>query len=58
MYMETLPQKGKKGWSLVAHSCKPNYSGEGDQEDQSLKPAGANSLPDPISKKPFRKKGW
>jgi hypothetical protein len=32
---------------------------ETDQEDQGLKPAGANSLQDPILKKTHRtKKGW
>jgi hypothetical protein len=28
------------------------------QEDRSLKPAQANSSRDPVSKKPFTKKGW
>jgi hypothetical protein len=36
---------------LEAYSCNPSYSGGRDQEDHSLKPAWANSLQDPISKK-------
>jgi hypothetical protein len=35
----------------VAHACNPSYSGGTDQEDHGLKPAWANSLRDPISKK-------
>jgi hypothetical protein len=42
----------------VTHACNPSYSGGRDQEDLYLKPAWANSLQDPISKKPFKKKGW
>jgi hypothetical protein len=42
----------------VAHSCNPSYSGGRDQEDHSSNPARANGLQDPISKKPFIKKGW
>jgi hypothetical protein len=34
----------------VAHTCNPSYSGGRDQEDRGSKPAGANSLQDPISK--------
>jgi hypothetical protein len=41
----------------VAHSCNPSYSGGKDQEDCGSKPAQANSSQDPISKKPFTKKG-
>jgi hypothetical protein len=41
----------------VAHACNPSYSGGRDQEDQSSKPARANSLQDPISKKPIMRKG-
>jgi hypothetical protein len=33
-------------WSRVAHACNPSYSGARDQEDQSLKPAQANSSQD------------
>jgi hypothetical protein len=40
----------------VAHTCNPSYSGGRDQEDHSLKTAPANSLRDPISKKPFKKR--
>jgi hypothetical protein len=42
---------------LVAHAYNPSYSGGRDQEDCSSKPAQANSLLDPISKKPFTKIG-
>jgi hypothetical protein len=35
----------------VAHTCNPTYSGGRDQEDCGSKPAGANSLSDPILKK-------
>jgi hypothetical protein len=35
----------------VAHACNPNYSGSRDQEEHGSKPAQANSLRDPISKK-------
>jgi hypothetical protein len=41
----------------VAQACNPSYSGGRDQEDGGLKPAWANSLQDPISKKPPQKKG-
>jgi hypothetical protein len=40
----------------VAHTCNPSYSGGRDQEDCSLKPAGANSSQDPISKTPNTKR--
>jgi hypothetical protein len=43
-------------WALVAHACNPSYSGTGDQEDCSLKPAWAYSSWDPISKT-LHKKG-
>jgi hypothetical protein len=39
----------------VAHACNPSYSGGRDQEAQGLKPAQANSLRDPISKRPITK---
>jgi hypothetical protein len=35
----------------VAHTYNPNYSGGKDQEDQSSKPAQANSLGDATLKK-------
>jgi hypothetical protein len=41
----------------VAHTYNPSNSGGGDQEDRSLKPAGANSSQDPISKNTHHKKG-
>jgi hypothetical protein len=40
----------------VAHACNPSYSGGRDQEDSGSKPTQANSLQDPISKKPITKK--
>jgi hypothetical protein len=47
-------QQQQKDWSLhqapVVHTCNPRYSGGRDQEDRGSKPAGANSLQDPISK--------
>jgi hypothetical protein len=54
------PSFHKKSYSLVpvAHACNPSYSGGRQQEDCSSKPAWANSLQDPISKKHFTKKGW
>jgi hypothetical protein len=45
-------------WAPVAHTCNPRYSGGRDQEDHGLKPARANSSPDPILKKTHYKKGW
>jgi hypothetical protein len=36
----------------VAHAYNPSYLGGRDQEEQSSKPAWANSLPDPILKVP------
>jgi hypothetical protein len=43
--------------ALVVHTSNPSYSGGKDQEDHGLKPAGANSLRDPIWKKSITKKG-
>jgi hypothetical protein len=40
----------------MAHVCNPGYSGGRDQEDCGSKPAQANSLRDPISKNPLRKR--
>jgi hypothetical protein len=42
----------------VAHTCKPSYSGGRDQEDHGSKPAVANGLQDPVSKKLITKTGW
>jgi hypothetical protein len=50
--------KTLNNWVPVAHTCNPSYSGGRDQEDHSLKSAWANSLWDPILKKPSQKKGW
>jgi hypothetical protein len=44
-----LNKNVQMGGALVAHICN--------QEDQDSKPAWANSLQDPISKKSFTKKG-
>jgi hypothetical protein len=41
----------------VVHACNPSYSRGRDQEDCGLKPAQANSLRDPVSKKAHHKKG-
>jgi hypothetical protein len=43
-------------WVVVPHTYNPSYSGGRDQ-NHSLKPAWANSLQDPISKKPNTKRG-
>jgi hypothetical protein len=40
----------------VAHVYNPSYSGGGDQEDCSLKPAQANSSREPILKKTSQKR--
>jgi hypothetical protein len=55
-----VPQKKKKKliyicWVLVAHACNPSYSGGGDQEDRSLKPAWVNSSTRPYLKKEKKK---
>jgi hypothetical protein len=50
-------KKDKDSRGLVAHTCNPRYSGGRDQEDQSLKPAWANSSRDTILKQPITKKG-
>jgi hypothetical protein len=47
--------KQDDGWELAAHACNPSYSGVRDQEDHGSKPARANSLRDPISKKTWLK---
>jgi hypothetical protein len=44
--------------ALVAHGCNPSYSGGRDQEDWGSKPAQANSLWDPVSKKSIINKEW
>jgi hypothetical protein len=49
--MHNSQQKAPNSQEPVAHTCDPSYSGGIDQEDQSLKPAWANSSQDPISKK-------
>jgi hypothetical protein len=41
----------------VAHAYNLNYSEGRGQEDHNLKPTGANSLGEPILKKPFTRKG-
>jgi hypothetical protein len=42
---------------LVAPAYNPSYSGGRDQKDRGSKPAWANGLQDPISKKTITKKG-
>jgi hypothetical protein len=42
---------------LVTHACNPSYSGGRVQEAHSSKSACANSLQDPILKKPITKEG-
>jgi hypothetical protein len=45
-------------WAAMVYASNPSYSGGRDQEDHGSKPALANSLQDPLLKKPFTKKGW
>jgi hypothetical protein len=40
----------------VAYACNPSYSGGRGQEDHGSKPVQANSLGDPILKKPITKR--
>jgi hypothetical protein len=40
--------KTSLGQALVTHACNPSYPGGKDQQDCGSKPAGANSLWDPI----------
>jgi hypothetical protein len=54
--LTALGLKLNSSWEQVAHTCNPSYSGGRDQEDHGSKPALANSLRDPISKKPITKK--
>jgi hypothetical protein len=42
---------------MVAHSCNPSYSGDGDEEDHSSKPAPGKQFPRPYLKKRHHKKG-
>jgi hypothetical protein len=42
--------------ALVAHAWNPSYLRGSNQEDCGLKPAQANSLRDPILKKPITQK--
>jgi hypothetical protein len=44
--------------ALVAHAWNPSYSIGRDQGDHGSKPAQANSLGDPISKKTITKNSW
>jgi hypothetical protein len=45
------------GQAAVVQACNPSYSGGRDQEDHSLKPAGANSFREPFLKI-ANKLGW
>jgi hypothetical protein len=58
VYLPASRQKPLDSQVLVTHACNPSYSGGRDQENHSLKSAWANSLRDPILKKPITKKGW
>jgi hypothetical protein len=50
-------KKNSGGRALVAHACNPSYSGGRDQEDNSLKPAQANSSMRPcLEKNPSQKR--
>jgi hypothetical protein len=42
----------------VVTPCNPSYSGGRDKEEHGSKPAWANSLSNPISKKTITKQGW
>jgi hypothetical protein len=55
MMMETHISKLIECQVPVAHACNPSYLGGKDQEDRGSKPAQANSLGDPISKKKKKK---
>jgi hypothetical protein len=46
-----------KTQASMAHACKPSYSGDGDQEDCSLKPAGQIVCKILSWKKPITKRG-
>jgi hypothetical protein len=55
IFIEFKTVKRTGSWALVAHTCNPGYLGGWDQEDWSLRPAQANSSPDPISRKMDRR---
>jgi hypothetical protein len=59
MSIDTTPinKNSDLSWGPVAHTSDPSYSRGRDQEVHSSKPAQANSLRAPISKKPITKKG-
>jgi hypothetical protein len=50
------PHPSLRPMEPLAHACNPSYSGSRDQEDCFLKPEGANSLRDHISKKKNNRK--
>jgi hypothetical protein len=52
MYYAAI-KRNETSWMPVTHACNPSYSGGRDEEDHGLKPVWANSLQDPILKKPF-----
>jgi hypothetical protein len=65
LYLAKLSFRNKRetktlsGRVPVAHAYNPSYSGRRDQKDHGSKSDWANSLQDPISKKPItKKKGW
>jgi hypothetical protein len=41
--------KNKIKLDALLHTCNPSYSGWGDWEDHTVRPAHAKSLPDPLS---------
>jgi hypothetical protein len=55
-FIDLFISKTNAGWSLEAHTSNPSYSESKDQEDQGSNPAQANSLQDPLSKKPITRK--
>jgi hypothetical protein len=52
-----IPKIHKASHALVTHTCNSSYSEGRNQEGSGSKPTWANSLRDPISKKPITKKG-
>jgi hypothetical protein len=53
------PDRNSPGFLCAgAYACNPSYSGGTDQENWGSKAAWANSLRNPILRKPFTKKCW
>jgi hypothetical protein len=51
-----IKNERRRSWTPEAHACNPSYSGDRLGGSQSMKPAQANSLQDPISKIPDTKR--